>query len=42
MIYEPDSDDRLFADRDGRQLNGRLGDELSPEWVMSLNMSHHR
>jgi hypothetical protein len=39
VMYDPDSNEWVFADRDGRQLNRRPAVQLSPERVMSLNVS---
>jgi hypothetical protein len=39
VMYDPDSHEGVFADRDGRQLNRRPAVQLSPERVMSLNVS---
>ena len=42
VMYDPDHNDWVFAARDGRQLNRRPADQLSPESVMSLNVTHRR
>ena len=42
VMYDPDSNEWMFADRDGRQLNRRPAEQLSPERVMSLNVTHRR
>jgi transposase InsO family protein len=42
VTYDPDRNDWVFAARDGRQLNRRPADQLSPERVMSLNVARHR
>jgi hypothetical protein len=42
VMYDPDFNDWVFADRQGRQLNRRPADQLSPERVMSLNVSQRR
>jgi hypothetical protein len=39
VMYDPDSNEWVFADRDGRQLNRRPAVQLSPERVMSLKVS---
>src|SRR6516225_5180357 len=42
VMYDPDSNEWMFADRDGRQLTRRPADQLSPDRVISLNVSHRR
>jgi hypothetical protein len=42
VMYDPDSNERVFADRDGRQLTRRPADQLSPDRVINLNVSHRR
>jgi hypothetical protein len=42
VMYDPDSNEWVFADRDGRQLTRRPADQLSPDRVISLNVSHRR
>ena len=42
VMYDPDSNEWVFADREGRLLNRRPADQLSPERVMSLNVSQRR
>jgi hypothetical protein len=39
VMYDPDFNEWMFADREGRQLNRRPADQLSPERVLSLNVS---
>jgi len=42
VMYDPDLNEWVFADREGRQLTRRPADQLSPERVMNLNVSHRR
>ena len=42
VMYDPDSNEWMFADRDGRQLTRRPADQLSPDRVINLNVSHRR
>ena len=37
MLYDPEFNEWVFADREGRQLSRRSADQLSPERVMNLN-----
>jgi hypothetical protein len=41
-MYDPDSNEWVFADREGRLLNRRPADQLTPERVMSMNVSQRR
>jgi len=42
VFYDPDINEWVFADREGRQLSRRPADQLSPERVMSLNVTYRR
>jgi hypothetical protein len=42
VMYDPDHNDWVFTARDGRLLNRRPADQLSPENVMSLNVTRRR
>ena len=42
VMYDPDFNEWVFADRDGRLLNRRPADQLTPERVLSLNVSQRR
>jgi transposase InsO family protein len=42
VMYGPDLNEWLFADRDGRQLRTRAADQISCETVMNLEVTHRR
>jgi hypothetical protein len=42
VMYDPDFNEWVFADDKGRQLSRRPADQLSPERVMGLNVTHRR
>jgi hypothetical protein len=42
VMYDPDLNDWVFAARDGRFLNRRPADRLSPERVLSLDVARRR
>jgi hypothetical protein len=42
VMYDPDRNEWLFADREGRQLNRQPAEELSQDRVMSLNVTRRR
>ena len=39
-MYDPDLNEWVFADRDGRQLRRQPADELNQQRVMDLNVTH--
>jgi hypothetical protein len=41
-MYDPDSNEGVFADREGRLLNRRPADQLTAERVMGLDVSQRR
>ena len=42
VMYDPSRNEWLFADRDGRQLRSQPAEELSPQRVLDLNVTHRR
>jgi hypothetical protein len=42
VMYDPDLNEWVVADRDGRQLRRRPADQLSRERVMNLDVTHRR
>jgi hypothetical protein len=42
VMYDPERNEWLFADREGRQLNRQPAGELSQERVMNLNVTHRQ
>lgn len=40
VMYDPDPNEWVISDRDGRQLRRKAADQLSPERVMDLNIRH--
>lgn len=42
VLYDPEFNEWVFADREGRQLSRRSADQLSPERVMNLSVTHRR
>jgi len=42
VLYDPEFNEWVFADREGRQLSRRSADELSPERVMNFNVTNRR
>ena len=42
VLYDPESNEWVFADREGRQLSRRSADQLSPDRVMNLNVTNRR
>jgi hypothetical protein len=40
VMYDPDLNEWVISDRDGRQLRRRPADQLSPERVMNLDVTH--
>jgi hypothetical protein len=42
VLYDPEFNEWVFADHEGRQLSRRSADQLSPESVMNLNVTNRR
>ena len=42
VLYDPEFNEWVFADREGRQLSRRSADQLSSERVMNLNVTNRR
>jgi hypothetical protein len=42
VMYDPNRNEWLFADRDGRQLRSQPADQLSRQRVMDLDVTHRR
>ena len=42
VLYDPEFNEWVFADREGRRPSRRSADQLSPERVMNLNGTHRR
>jgi hypothetical protein len=42
VLYDPEFNEWVFADREGRQLSRRSADQLSPERVINLNVTNRR
>jgi transposase InsO family protein len=42
VMYDPELNEWIFADQDGRQLRRQPAEELCPERVMSLDVAHRR
>lgn len=42
VMYDPNLNEWVFADREGRQLRRQLADELSRERVINLDVAHRR
>jgi hypothetical protein len=42
VMHDPNRNEWLFADRDGRQLRTIPAEELSPERIMNLEVTHRR
>jgi hypothetical protein len=42
VFYDPECNEWVFADHQGRQLSRRSADQLSPERVMNLNVTNRR
>jgi hypothetical protein len=42
VMYDPNRNEWLFADRTGRQLRSQPAEELSPQRVMELDVTHRR
>jgi len=42
VMYDPNRTEWLFADREGRQLRSQPADQLSPQRVMDLDVTHRR
>jgi hypothetical protein len=41
-MYDPNLNEWVFADREGRQLRRQPAEQLSPERVMNLEVTHRR
>jgi hypothetical protein len=42
VMYDPELNEWIFADHEGRQLRRQPAEELSPERVMNLEVTHRR
>jgi len=42
VLYDPEFNEWVFADHEGRQLSRRSADHLSPERVLTLNVTNRR
>ena len=42
VMYDPNRNEWLFADQEGRQLRSQPAEELSPQRVMDLDVTHRR
>jgi hypothetical protein len=42
VLYDPEFNEWVFADREGRQLSRRSAEQLSPERVINLNITNRR
>jgi hypothetical protein len=42
VMFDPNRREWVFSDRDGRQLRCLPADELSPQRIMDLNVTHRR
>jgi hypothetical protein len=42
IMYDPHAKEWIFTDRDGRQLRRKAAEELTPERVMNLDVTHRQ